>query len=98
MLLLFAGGLVGDGAVEDGLGESGYVSGRWWEEVEDDDLVCAFAEPGGRDVEGLLGADVPEAAYGVAVDPEGSLAEGVDVEEGVAGLGEGEVGSVEGGG
>ena len=42
-------------------------------------------EPGAGDVEGLLGADVPEAADGVAVDPEGSFAEGAVVEESVAG-------------
>ena len=54
-------------------------------------------EPGAGDKEGLLRADVPEAADGVAVDPEGAFAEVADVEEGVAGGGEGEVAAVEGG-
>ena len=90
---------VDDGAVEDGGGETcdGWDVGCGGE-VEDDDFVGAFAEPGAGDEEGLLRADVPEAADGVAVDPEGSFAEVADVEEGVAGGGEGEVGSVEGGG
>ena len=56
-------------------------------EVEDDDLVFAGAEPWAGDVEGLLRADVPEAADRVAVDPESSLGEVADVEEGVAGGG-----------
>jgi hypothetical protein len=78
--------------------EAGDVGGRLGDHVEDYDLVGTLLEPGAGDVEGLLGAYVPEAAYGVAVDPEGSFAEVVDVEEGVSGLSEGEVGSVEGGG
>ena len=53
--------------------------------IEDDDLVGAGFEPGAGDVEGLLRADVPEAAEVVAVDPDCALAEGGDVEEGVAG-------------
>ena len=65
-------------------------------EVEDDDLVAAFVEPGAGDVEGLLRAGVPEAADDVAVDPEGAFAEVADVEEGVAGVGEGEGGAEEG--
>ncbi len=59
--------------------------GRMRGEVEDYDFIVAFAEPGTGDEEGVLGADVPEAADGVAVDPEGSFAEFADVEEGVAG-------------
>ena len=55
-----------------------------WSEVEDYDFVGAFMEPGIGDEEGLLGADVPETADGVAVDPEGSFAEFADVKEGVA--------------
>ena len=64
--------------------------------VEDGDLVAAFAEPGAGNVKGLLGAGVPETADDVAVDPEDSLAEIADVEEGVSGGGEGEGGLEEG--
>ena len=86
--LLGAFSLVGDGSVEDGVVEAGYV-GRdgCGAHVEDDDLVRAFLEPWAGNVEGLLGADVPEASDGVAVDPDGSFAEGVGVEEGIASLG-----------
>ncbi len=88
LLRLVEGGGFGYRGVEDWGGEAGYggvVGGRL--EVEDDDFVFACAEPGAGDVEGLLGAYVPEAADGVAVDPEGSLGEVADVEEGVAGGG-----------
>ncbi len=78
--------------------QAGDVGVRLGDHVEDDEFVGSLAEPWAGDVEGLLRAYVPEAAYGVAVDPEFPFAEGVGVEEGVSGLGEGEVGSVEGGG
>jgi hypothetical protein len=86
LLLLCGGAGVDDGAVEDGGCEAcdGWNAGRGCE-VEDYDFVGALMEPGAGDVEGLLGADVPEAADGVAVDPEGSFAEGAVVEESVAG-------------
>ena len=72
-------------------GDLGWVVGG--EEVEDEDFVASFAKPGTGDVEGLLGAYVPEAADGVIVDPESAFSEVADVEEGVAGGGEGEVGA-----
>jgi hypothetical protein len=88
LLLLGGGAGVDHGTVEDGGGETLYAGNAGGgSEVEDDDFVGAFIQPGTGDVEGLLGADVPEAADGVAVDPEGAFAEGADVEEGVAGDG-----------
>src|ERR1700722_11578958 len=54
VLLLFALGVFGGGAVENGLREAGEGWGvRGGCEVEDDDFVFALAEPGAGDVKGL---------------------------------------------
>ena len=86
-----------DGAVEDGGGFSfyGFVGAAC--EVEDDDFVGALVEPGGGDVEGLLGADVPDAAQGVAVDPDEAFGERAGVQEGIGDLFDRERGAIEAG-
>ena len=70
-----------DGAVEERVVEGGERKGTFGFQVEDDDLVVAFFEPGAGDIERLLRADVPIAAERVAVDPDRSFAEGAHVEK-----------------
>ena len=95
-----AGLAVGGGAgdvelVEFRLGAAGaHGLARGADDVEHYHLVAALLEPASRHVERLLRADVPVAAYGVVVDVDKALAEGLHVEEGVAGLSEREVAPV----
>lgn len=63
-------------------------------DIEDDDLVFAFFEPTAGNIEGLLGANGPEAANGVTIDVDLTFAPGFHVEEGITGLFEGEVATV----
>lgn len=81
--------------VEDWLGQA---LGCWEvvgaDVVDDDNLVGAFAEPASGEVEGLLWAYVPISAEVVAVDEHVSFAEGLEVEVGVAYVGEVERGTV----
>jgi hypothetical protein len=60
--------------------------GLWLILGKHNDFVYSFSEPGSRNVDGLLGSEIPETAEGMTVDPDGSLAPSAGVQKGVAGF------------
>jgi len=55
------------------------------EQIKDDNLIPAVAQPRARDIERLLRAHVPKAAEGMSIDPNSAFAKGVNVEKSIAG-------------
>src|SRR5580698_153574 len=77
-------GLILRGAVENGRRTACDGLTRRALEIENDYVVLAFVQPRAGQVESHLGADVPDAAQRVAVDPDEAFGECAGVEEGVA--------------